>query len=225
MSIKLVSVKCPECGANLPIEEGRKQIFCSYCGASVIVTDENEHVYRHIDEAGIKNAETERLVRMRELDLAERSTNNRKLLTIIWLAVSAIMLIISVLMMTSDDGEVGIIGILMIELTVGVVWGGGTLIFKTLPEKENEKYMLQDGGIRFPKDIFPVEEQNFASVENILKNAGFRNISCVNLHDLTLGLVKRPGRVEKITVAGKQVNSGGKVYLPNVPITITYHGK
>ena len=113
----------------------------------------------------------------------------------------------------------------MIELTVGVVWGGGTLIFKTLPEKENEKYMLQDGGIRFPKDIFPVEEQNFASVENILKNAGFRNISCVNLHDLTLGLVKRPGRVEKITVAGKQVNSGGKVYLPNVPITITYHGK
>ena len=77
MSIKLVSVKCPECGANLPIEEGRKQIFCSYCGASVIVTDENEHVYRHIDEAGIKNAETERIVRMRELDLAERSTKSR----------------------------------------------------------------------------------------------------------------------------------------------------
>ena len=159
MSIKLVSVKCPECGANLPIEEGRKQIFCSYCGASVIVTDENEHVYRHIDEAGIKNAETERLVRMRELDLAERSTNNRKLLTIIWLAVSAIMLIISVLMMTSDDGEVGIIGILMIELTVGVVWGGGTLIFKHCPKKRTKNICCKMAESAFLKIYFPLKNK------------------------------------------------------------------
>ena len=32
MAIKFVSIKCPECGATLDIEEGRKQIFCSYCG-------------------------------------------------------------------------------------------------------------------------------------------------------------------------------------------------
>jgi len=33
MSVELISVKCPECGASLDIEEGRRQMFCSYCGA------------------------------------------------------------------------------------------------------------------------------------------------------------------------------------------------
>lgn len=65
MAIKFTSVKCPECGASLPIEEGRKQVFCSYCGTKVMVTNENEYIYRHIDEADVKKAETDRIIRMR----------------------------------------------------------------------------------------------------------------------------------------------------------------
>lgn len=56
MAIKFISVKCPECGASLPIEEGRKQVFCSYCGTKVMVTNENEYIYRHIDEADVKKS-------------------------------------------------------------------------------------------------------------------------------------------------------------------------
>ena len=55
MAVKFTSVKCPDCGAVLPIEEGRNQVFCSYCGSKIIITNENEHIYRHIDEAEIKN--------------------------------------------------------------------------------------------------------------------------------------------------------------------------
>lgn len=66
MAIKFISVKCPECGASLPIEEGRKQVFCSYCGTKVMVTNENEYIYRHIDEADVKKAETDRIIRMRQ---------------------------------------------------------------------------------------------------------------------------------------------------------------
>ena len=40
MAVKFTSVKCPECGANLPIEEGRERIFCSYCGTQIIMTNE-----------------------------------------------------------------------------------------------------------------------------------------------------------------------------------------
>lgn len=79
MAITLNSIKCPECGAMLPIEEGRTQVFCTYCSAKVIITNENEHIYRHIDEAGIKQAETNRMVRMRELDLAEKNNSNKGL--------------------------------------------------------------------------------------------------------------------------------------------------
>ncbi|MCD8148995.1 MAG: zinc ribbon domain-containing protein [Clostridiales bacterium] len=73
MAIKFVSVKCPECGAALDVEEGRKQIFCSYCGAKVMIVNDNEYVYRHIDEAGIKQAETDRIIQMKKMEIAEKT--------------------------------------------------------------------------------------------------------------------------------------------------------
>lgn len=41
MGIKLITVKCPECGASLDIEEGRKQLFCSYCGSKILIQNDN----------------------------------------------------------------------------------------------------------------------------------------------------------------------------------------
>ena len=42
MAVKFTSVKCPDCGAVLPIEEGRNQVFCSYCGSKIIMTNEED---------------------------------------------------------------------------------------------------------------------------------------------------------------------------------------
>ena len=61
VSYKLISVKCPDCGKTLSIEENRTQAFCSYCGAKVLLNNENEYIFRQVDEAKIKKAETERL--------------------------------------------------------------------------------------------------------------------------------------------------------------------
>lgn len=78
MAIKFTSVKCPECGANLPIEEGRERMFCTYCGTQIIITNENEHTYRHVDEAEVKRAETERLVHLKELELEEKENERSR---------------------------------------------------------------------------------------------------------------------------------------------------
>ena len=72
MAVKFTSVKCPDCGAVLPIEEGRNQVFCSYCGSKIIMTNENEYVYRHIDEAEIKQAETERILKLKKMEMIEK---------------------------------------------------------------------------------------------------------------------------------------------------------
>ena len=228
MAITLNSVKCPECGATLPIEEGRTQVFCSYCGAKVIVTNENEHIYRHIDEAGIKQAETNRMVRMRELDLEEQraaqGNSLKKVLTIIWLALSLIVLVICIVKIAVQDDFTT--GFLMLFYLGGPVIGGGAyLIFKLIPEKETDKVLMSSGGIRFPKDVFPYSDKNYEAVQTSLRNAGFNNVTCINMHDLTLGLLQKPGKVESITVNGEKLSSGGRVYMPGVPITITYHGK
>lgn len=228
MAITVNAIKCPSCGADLPIEEGREKIFCSFCGTPIILTNENEHIYRHIDEAGIKQAETNRMVRMRELDIEERregrGDNLKKILTTIWLVLSLIVIVICIIKIAVEDDFTT--GFLMLFYLGGpVVGGGGYLIFKLIPEKESEKVLMRSGGIRLPKDIVPYSEKNYEAILASLQRAGFCNVTCINMHDLTLGLFQKPGRVDSITVNGERLTSGGKVYLPDVPITISYHGK
>lgn len=229
MAITLNSVKCPECGASLPVEEGRKKLFCSYCGAQVIVTDENEHTFRYIDEAGIVQSDNNKEVRMRELDIEERrgffhDSLNKTMITI-WLVVSLVLIILAIgIMFFAGDG--GVDGFLFLFYVCGPIVGGGAfLVFKVIPDRANEKVLRQSGGIRFPKGLEPFSENNYEVVYSQLQNAGFTNISCVNMHDLTLGILTKPGKIEKITVNGNLISSGGKVYLPNSPIIITYHGR
>ena len=230
MSVNFTSVKCPECGASLPIEEGRTQVFCSYCGTKVIVTNDNEYIYRHIDEAGVKQAETDRMIRLRQLELeeaqAQQNAKLRSTLMKIWIPVSGIIILIGLGLMFFGGDMGPIYGFDFLAFVRGPIVGGGAyLIFKHIPERENDKVKLQNGGIRFPKGLEPFTEKNFEVIQSALRNAGFTNISCINMHDLTFGILQKPGKVEKITVDGKDITAGGKVYMSNIPITITYHGK
>ena len=77
MSVSVKSIKCPDCGAHLEIEGKRDTMFCNFCGAKVVLSNDNEYVYRHVDEAEImraeteaKRAETERLMQLKELEKA-----------------------------------------------------------------------------------------------------------------------------------------------------------
>ena len=70
--VRLISVKCPDCGAALQFEEGRNMAFCSYCGAKILLHNENEYIYRNIDEAEVKQAENDRIYMMKELELEEK---------------------------------------------------------------------------------------------------------------------------------------------------------
>lgn len=72
MNMKVIEARCPGCGATVHFELGQKKAFCNYCGSPVAVEDAEEHVTRNIDEADLKRAETEQLIRLKELELRER---------------------------------------------------------------------------------------------------------------------------------------------------------
>lgn len=99
MSVKIVTVKCSECSGALNIESDRTQAFCSYCGAKILINNENEYVYRHIDEAGIKQAETEQLIRLKELELAEREMLSKQKIKKLKIIISIILASIGILLM------------------------------------------------------------------------------------------------------------------------------
>ena len=64
--------------------------------------------------------------------------------------------------------------------------------------------------------------KDYRVIENILRNTGFTNISCIALKDLTTGWITKPGMVQSVTIDGKAVVTGKK-YHRDVPVTISYH--
>ncbi len=62
--MKLINLKCQNCGADLEINPEKKEMFCSYCGARLMMAEDSVHVTRIVDEARLKEAE----VRLKELE-------------------------------------------------------------------------------------------------------------------------------------------------------------
>lgn len=96
MSLNVISLKCPECGATLNIEQGRQQAFCTYCGAKIIINNENEYVYRHIDEAAMQQSDNDRAVKMKQMEI-EDDENKRDFLMIVFLLGFALIMFLVML--------------------------------------------------------------------------------------------------------------------------------
>ena len=77
--MKLIEMKCPGCGAALQAEEGRKTIYCQYCGTPVQVDDESLRIHvtnTYVNEAAVRSVDLERQkfeteTRQRENEQAE----------------------------------------------------------------------------------------------------------------------------------------------------------
>ena len=164
------------------------------------------------------------------MELTEKNSSLRKALTIIWIVLSLILIVIAIVLMLSPGNESmpGWAGgfLFLFYACAPIIGGGGYLVFKWLPEKENEKIIEKQGGIRFPNGLTPFSDKKYYAIEDSLRSTGFTNISCVNLHDLNiLTALVNADKIAKITINGQQVTSAGKLYMPDVPIVITYHGR
>ena len=120
MAIEFIPVVCPKCGADLNIEKGRSEAYCTYCGTKMLLNNENEHIYRHIDEAGVKQAETDRMVKMRQLEIEEKENERRRSLIQIWIVSTIVLTIVGVIGMVIDNEGLGIC--LLLAMCVAL-WG------------------------------------------------------------------------------------------------------
>lgn len=51
--MKLVELKCKNCGSLLNVEEGAKEVTCEYCHTKFALDDETQHVkYDNMYESG-----------------------------------------------------------------------------------------------------------------------------------------------------------------------------
>lgn len=124
MAVKFISIMCPECGADLPIEEGRKMIFCSYCGKPIALAN-NEYRYEvthhHVDDAKIMRAATSRAkmeaeweYKLKKLEIREREAKRNRIGRYTAYGLSLILSIVSITDLVSKDRPtaLGIMGII-----------------------------------------------------------------------------------------------------------------
>lgn len=69
MAVKIIALKCPQCGADLEIAQGKEVIYCTYCGTKIVLDNENERTYRYVDDADIERAETERMIQQHQIEM------------------------------------------------------------------------------------------------------------------------------------------------------------
>lgn len=215
MAIKFVSVKCPECGAMLDVEEGRQQLFCSYCGAKVMIQNDNEYIYRHIDEASIKQTEADAMLRMKELELEakeeERSRKGRRIAYTI-----ALVFVVIGFISWSSLGYVSILSILI----------GGYIAEFTLIDnmgKKKKRQIISSSEVQISEIMADYNKKNHTALLALFRAAGFTNVNEVPLSDLNIFTAQKNGQVESITINGDSDFDEGDVFPKSAIVTITYH--
>ena len=221
MAIKMIPVKCPQCGADLTVEEGRQSLYCQYCGAKVIVQNENEHIYHTIDDAAVKQAETDRIVKLKQMELAEKKESAREKYKSFKIKLSIILGIIAIVCIgigfNVDDEDAGA------GFGVAGMFAGLILIYSWVLDPNKEDNDDSDGMVKVPDSISDYEKKSYVAIKSAFRSAGFTNVKCVPLNDLTTGLLKKPDWVESITINGRSITSGGRKFLPDASVVISYH--
>ena len=59
----------------------------------------------------------------------------------------------------------------------------------------------------------------------MIRSAGFKNVHCVDLHDLNMfQALVNGGKTVSVTANGKDAREG-ELYMPDAPVIVSYHGR
>jgi uncharacterized Zn finger protein (UPF0148 family) len=231
VAIKLTVIKCPACGAKLPIEEGRTQMFCSYCGSNIMMTNENEHIVRHVDEAKVKQAEARKTVDLKRIEYAEKKQKAKekrlKVKAILTLFIISVSILVSIIcLIRSKSWEIkmlGTAGVGVFAITALVlIWAAG----ENCEEDDENEF---GDSVYTPPYVSGYIGRSFIDAEEAFRKAGFVNIYCVSLHDLKKSLFNRQlaiqaeNTVASIKINDTDISSAKRKHSPNAKVTISYH--
>lgn len=107
--MELKRVVCPNCGAQIHAKEGRKFMYCEYCGTQIALDDGTQRFeYEFIDRARVKEAENESKridERIRDKELYLQNLSKWTRIRNIWLA--AVFGLLALAVVTGTDTGIG----------------------------------------------------------------------------------------------------------------------
>lgn len=212
------TIKCTNCSANLTIQDDNRDFaFCEYCGTKIML-DDYRSTHRVVDEAKIKQAEIDKEIKLKQLELIEQQQNNNKKSRKVKLIVSFIVFGIAIIIGAFNDE---ISSAILLALTVILfIW-----IFDSIETNNsiNNMSMLSTDMVRVPDSVMGYKNMNYDMVAKMFENAGFHNIQLVPMGDLVLGVFNTPNVVDRILINNELVVQGGGTYSPGARVVIYYH--
>lgn len=198
--MKVKTIKCPECMANLEIEKGLETCYCKYCGCQIFIDSETHNItinkninitkyvtntQKNINEAEIIKAKA-KLAKVKAKD----KENKRQ-----WIAICVYLLILCVLF--------------------------GMLFKMDMDREAKEKAALSAGMISVGnyKDYV---KQDYKVVVANFEAAGFINIEIIDLNDSGI-FFWTDGKVEQISIEGNTTFESTDYFSPKSKVVISYH--
>ena len=223
----VIALNCPSCGAELSVDEDREYTFCVYCGTKILLKDQNEKTTRHINEADVIRAKTEREIAMQELALKEKARQRdrtRLILYIVWGVVSVLCAVIGYGFGFSSDEDVNV-GFCMLGV-IGLFSGLFCLISAMNgkdSEKEEGSSTASKSDVEITSSMENWNKKSFSAVSSIFRAGGFQNIQTVPLCDLKTEYDKKNEIVSSVLINGEEEWEEGDEFPADATILILYH--
>ena len=193
--MKLHKLTCPNCNGKLDIDiNNRKQIFCPYCGQKFLIDDGRIHV--EITQ-NININKTNRfiddaeIIRAKNEEKIERLRSDAKIAYWGFKLIGFLMIII--------------LALVIIHVVSNAIEVGG----------RKEPYVAT------LSSSFDYKRDNYVEVVDDLENAGFKNITTVDLDDASL--FQKEDTVSKVTINGQDSFSKNQEFPENSEVIVYYH--
>lgn len=244
--MKLIDLKCSNCGAEMKVNSELERCTCNYCGKQMLIDDEiqkhefvngyrygydlekgrlqaqedfkDEQIRREAERKELERIEAERYAAM----AAKRKKDELMKEMIKWAKVSGGILLVGIIFLFG--GKSAAFGLMVIIFALGLFgYKVYKIYFPDVKVKTSNENIIPL--LIFPRFMEEFSEMDYQAVYNKLMRIGFTNVRLTNLGDIKIGLLKREGSVQKIIVDGDIIESGGGKYPADVPIEIVFHGR
>ncbi len=189
----MISLKCPNCNAELSVNEGRDVLYCEYCGHKILLGTKHEftYTYHEIDEAKIKKHEVHEKIKLKKLDNEYKS---KRILLIVGLLCLGYSVLAPLLM---------------------------SFEYKSSINKYENSISGESIAVPFSSSDLTSEKYEVARTE--LENVGFTNITYIPINDFGILEAVVEGKVSEVSIDGKNSFKAGQRFPINAPVIIRYH--
>lgn len=88
--MKIIEFKCPHCGADLTVEEGRSTLFCQYCGGKLVLDEFDKKTVRIINDAELEKVRAEKELALAKIEYRIKRNKTERLIGIIVIVLAII---------------------------------------------------------------------------------------------------------------------------------------